>query len=88
MIRRHRDRFSRVATLVEGFETPFGLELLSTIHWVVVQERVATHEDVVRRVYEWGDRKKRFSKRQIVLALGVLQRNGWLPPVQATTSAV
>jgi hypothetical protein len=45
-----QDRFSRVATLVEGFETPFGLELLSTIHWVVVQERVATHEDVVRRV--------------------------------------
>src|SRR5690606_36010148 len=27
-------RFARVAELVEGFETPFGLELLSTVHWV------------------------------------------------------
>ncbi|MGH9897135.1 MAG: type II toxin-antitoxin system antitoxin DNA ADP-ribosyl glycohydrolase DarG, partial [bacterium] len=29
---RTRARFDRVASLVEGFETPFGLELLSTVH--------------------------------------------------------
>ena len=33
-----RARFERVADLVEGFETPFGLELLSTVHWVVARE--------------------------------------------------
>jgi hypothetical protein len=27
------DRFARVGHLVEGFETPFGLELLATVHW-------------------------------------------------------
>lgn len=30
-----QDRFHRVVSLVEGFESPFGLELLSTVHWVV-----------------------------------------------------
>lgn len=29
-----QERFSRVAALIEGFETPFGMELLSTVHWV------------------------------------------------------
>jgi O-acetyl-ADP-ribose deacetylase (regulator of RNase III) len=32
-------RFDRVGKLVEGFETPFGLELLATVHWVAVRER-------------------------------------------------
>ena len=30
-----RDRFDKVASLVEGFESAFGLELLSTVHWIV-----------------------------------------------------
>lgn len=25
----------RVKQLIEGFETPYGMELLSTIHWIV-----------------------------------------------------
>ena len=33
-----RSRFDRVGNLVEGFETPFGLELLATVHWVVTRE--------------------------------------------------
>jgi len=34
-----RARFDRVTDLVEGFETPFGLELLSTVHWVANRSR-------------------------------------------------
>ena len=30
-----RARFDQVADLVQGFETPFGLEMLSTVHWVI-----------------------------------------------------
>ena len=33
-----RDRFERVAKLVEGFESPFGLELLATVHWVATRK--------------------------------------------------
>ena len=29
-----RERFARVSQLVEGFESSFGLELLTTVHWV------------------------------------------------------
>ena len=73
-----RARFERVADLVQGFETPFGLELLSTVHWVVTREGAQTWDEVARRVYAWNERKLRFSPRQIALARDVLARKGWI----------
>ncbi|OPY80307.1 MAG: RNase III inhibitor [Syntrophorhabdus sp. PtaU1.Bin058] len=71
-------RLERVSRLVEGFESPFGLELLSTIHWIISTETVRSLDDVVASVYAWNDRKKQFSKRQIALAANVLSRQGWI----------
>jgi O-acetyl-ADP-ribose deacetylase (regulator of RNase III) len=73
-----RARFERVADLVQGFESPFGLELLSTVHWVVTRENAQSEDDVVQRVYAWNERKRRFSPRQIALARDVLVRKGWI----------
>jgi hypothetical protein len=46
---RTRMRFDRVADLVQGLETPFGLELLATVHWVATREGAATTAEVVAR---------------------------------------
>ena len=73
-----RSRLDRVAKLVEGFETPFGLELLATVHWVATRERTTSLDRVVEGVYGWAERKKRFSRRQIELAFNVLRSKGWL----------
>jgi O-acetyl-ADP-ribose deacetylase (regulator of RNase III) len=73
-----RQRFDRVANLVEGFETPFGLELLATVHWVVTRERASTKEHILAATYAWNERKKRFSERQINLAYEHLKAGGWL----------
>ncbi len=72
-----RDRFDQVADLVQGFETPFGLELLSTVHWVVTRDAARSIEEVERLTYEWNDRKRRFSAAQIRLAWDVLHAKGW-----------
>jgi hypothetical protein len=72
------NRLARVASLVEGFETPFGLELLSTVHWVASRETFSSDDDVIARVYTWSDRKRQFSHDQIFLALHVLREKGWL----------
>ena len=71
-------RFKRVADLVEGFETPVGLELLSTVHWVATHAGTPPTEEVVSGVYAWNERKKQFTPRQIRLALDVLKRQDWL----------
>lgn len=71
-------RFDRVGNLVEGFETPFGLELLATVHWVATREQARSSDDVRAKVYAWNERKKQFSPRQIEIALGALSTKGWL----------
>jgi hypothetical protein len=71
-------RFDKVSALVEGFESPFGLELLSTVHWVMKNEVVNTVEDVVQHTYAWNERKRQFIPRQIALAVGVLSSKSWV----------
>ncbi|MFZ1414094.1 MAG: hypothetical protein WAS73_05870 [Defluviicoccus sp.] len=71
-------RFDRVAQLVEGFETPFGLELLATVHWVTTREHAGSPKDAMAKVYAWNERKKRFSPRQIGIAFQTLKSKGWL----------
>jgi O-acetyl-ADP-ribose deacetylase (regulator of RNase III) len=69
---------SRVAQLVEGFETPFGLELLATVHWVATREGANSEQAVVERTYAWNARKRMFSEDQLHLAWDVLLNQGWL----------
>jgi hypothetical protein len=83
-----RERFKRVGELVEGFETPFGLELLATVHWVAHHEAQGlSSADVVERTYAWNERKRQFTPRQIGIALNVLTQQGWMAPTlpQRTT---
>lgn len=72
-----RERFDRVVDLVDGFESSFGLELLSTVHWTLEHDRPKSREDLIEQVYAWNDRKKRFWPRQIGLAADVLVQKGW-----------
>ncbi len=81
-----RAHFDRVVDLVEGFETPSGLELLSTVHWVAEHGAGTNLDRVVADVYAWGARKKQFSPRQIGLALDVLTKKGWIAPIDTNHS--
>lgn len=76
-------RFDRVAALVQGFETPFGLELLATVHWVAAHDGAHTVDEAIGAVYEWNDRKRVFEPRQLQLAWDVLGASGWLRPEPA-----
>jgi O-acetyl-ADP-ribose deacetylase (regulator of RNase III) len=71
-------RFERVAKLIHGFETPFGMELLATVHWVSTREGAQTEEAAIERTYAWSERKKGFDRRQIAVARDVLLNQGWL----------
>jgi O-acetyl-ADP-ribose deacetylase (regulator of RNase III) len=67
-----QERFDRVAKLVAGFESPFGLELLATTHWVIKQEAAKTPEAITEKIYQWNPRKRQFTPRQISLAVEVV----------------
>ena len=73
-------RFDRVAKLIHGFETPFGMELLATVHWVCTREGAKSEEDAIKLTYAWSERKKGFDPKQISLARQVLATQCWLNP--------
>jgi len=82
-----RARFDKVASLVEGFESAFGLELLSTVHWILKNESSRTINEVVRHMYNWNEQKRKFTPRQIALAVNVLISKHWVngPETQEIT---
>ena len=65
-----RARMNRVAKLIEGFEDPYGLELLSSVHWVIQKtpEAGEKSEVAVAAVHKWNARKQRSLKREHILA--------------------
>ena len=73
-----RTHFQRVVDLIEGFETPFGMELLSTVHWVATREGAGTADEAVSKTYDWNSRKQMFQEKHIRLAWDLLERKGWL----------
>ena len=72
-----KQRFERVSALVDGFESPAGLELLASVHWVIKHEDVGSWESAVEKIHSWNTRKNRFSPRQIRMAYDRLINQGW-----------
>lgn len=72
-----RERFNRVVNLVKKFESPYGLQLLSTVHWTLVHNTCNTMDKLVSEVHRWNKDKKRFTSRQTRLAIDVLHKQGW-----------
>jgi len=70
----------RVADLVDGFETPYGMELLASVHWSAVHDgEVSDAESAVTAMACWNDRKRRlFKPAHIRLAWERLQAEGWI----------
>ena len=73
-----RERYERVAELIDGFETPYGLELLATTHWVAVHEDGDDAQAAARLVREWTERKGRlFTDEHVASAWHRLEQGGW-----------
>jgi len=70
----------RIANLIEGFETPYGMELLSTVHWVASHDNPAAHdeESAIALTHGWSVRKaKLFKPDHINIAWKRIKQEGW-----------
>lgn len=74
------NKFEQVADLVEGYESPYGMELLSTVHWVATQEAndKTNSDEVIQLVHNWSPRKANMKPAHIKAALSTLENKGWL----------
>jgi O-acetyl-ADP-ribose deacetylase (regulator of RNase III) len=79
-----QERLHKVAELIEGFETPYGMELLSSVHWVANhgEPPVDNVESAVAAVHGWNERKKRmFPPQHIAVSWQRLAEVGCLSPI-------
>lgn len=74
-----RNQVARVRDLIEGFESPYGMELLATVHWVGARESiVCSADDAIRVVHSWNPRKRALLRAEhIRIAWRRLSERGW-----------
>ncbi len=76
-----KERLEQVSNIITGFETPYGMELLATVHWVAQEDpqAAADCEQAIIRVQEWSDRKRNlFKPEHIRKAWQRLHEQNWL----------
>lgn len=82
-LRAHPDvieRMDRVARLIEGYEDAYGMELLSSVHWVMCNDVGArdSADAAIAKVHAWNDRKRRLLKpAHLQKAWLRLKDSGW-----------
>jgi O-acetyl-ADP-ribose deacetylase (regulator of RNase III) len=79
-----RERLERVSRLIEGFETPYGMELLATIHWLATREDPTIQQNIeaaIQGVQAWNKRKQQlFRPEHIRVAWNRLHEQQWMGP--------
>jgi O-acetyl-ADP-ribose deacetylase (regulator of RNase III) len=73
---------SQVQDAIAGLESPYGLELLSTVHFVATNgdQPAVSLDEAITQVQEWSARKGRlFTDQHIRIAWERLRSIGWLP---------
>jgi len=78
-----KQRIDRVKKLIDGFETPYGMELLSSVHWVCAKNfnngELPVPENVLTKIQQWSKRKEKiFKAEHVTKALEKLKNQGWL----------
>ena len=75
-----QERLAIVEDLIEGFETPYGLELLGTVHWVADNEPRATNpQSAIERIHAWNlQKKEKFNTEHIISAWEYLKKKSWI----------
>lgn len=57
-----KERLGRLETLIEGFESPYGLELLATVDFIQQQTNKNKPGDIEKEISQWTNRKKELMK--------------------------
>lgn len=73
------NRITKVAELIEGYQSPFGMELLASVHWVAKNGGATDSEQALQAIQDWNPRKKQIMQPQHVnAAWHRLKSAGWI----------
>lgn len=74
------ERVARVGRLIEGYQSPYGMELLSSVHWVATHEpKIDSLDDAISAIEDWNERKRVLMRPEhVASAWHRLKEEGWL----------
>lgn len=55
--------YYKLLAFIKGFETPFSLELLGSVDWVLTEDASLTSAEVLEDIQQWTKRKKKLMKQ-------------------------
>ncbi|MBQ3351943.1 MAG: macro domain-containing protein [Thermoguttaceae bacterium] len=74
-----KQRADKVIHVIQGFENPFGMELLASVHWVASKENADTLEKCISLIQNWSPRKRELMKPgYIEIAWNRLKSENWI----------
>ena len=59
---KQKKRLKDVQSLLEGFESPYGLELLATVDFICKQRDIEDTDEIISQIGNWTNRKKKLMK--------------------------
>ncbi len=74
-------RLKNVESLIEGFESPYGLELLATVHWIVhhANPQANNLSEAIELIHNWNSAKRnKFSSDHIKTTWNYLKELKWI----------
>lgn len=70
---------SKLSLLIDGYETPYGMELLSSVHFLAVSEGISTQPEMSEALEAWNDHKRAsFPVPAVTAALERLKLDGFI----------
>lgn len=69
----------RLSLLIEGYESPYGMELLASVHFLSVNEGISTQPEMSRALEAWNDHKREsYPEPVVTAALARLKEDGFI----------
>lgn len=62
-------RLEEVFGLIDGYETPYGMELLTSVRWINRREGIVDSQDVMARIQNWSSKGLVFKPAHIEVVL-------------------
>ena len=71
----YKTTVEKTKAFLSGFYSPFGLELLSTVDFIISEKKANTQEAITKELENWSDRKKTLftNPKFIQIAIGNIQ---------------
>lgn len=68
---------SKLSLLIEGYESPYGMELLASVHYLSIVDGISKQPEMSEALEAWNEHKREiYAKEAVTAALGRLTADG------------